>query len=110
MTSTSDGDAGRRLTVASLAHSRARLRELLDPAEQDLDSDPAATAAAGRFPRSRTMRLLAGRNGVRTIAALGAGLLLSRPALGIRLFKIIPIGALARVLLARLLTASGAKS
>jgi hypothetical protein len=99
----SAADEDREHTMASLARSRARLRELLDPGEE-------SAPMPERFPRSRTMRLLASRQGARTAAALGAGLLLTRPAIGLRLLRMVPMGAIARILLSRLFTASGAKS
>lgn len=102
-------DADRELTIASLARSRARLKELLDPVEPGGGSGTTAARTRGGFPRSRTMRLLAGRHGAGTAAALGVGLLLTRPAMGLRLLRMIPMGAIARLLLSRLFTASGAK-
>lgn len=101
----------RAQTMERMARSRAKLRALLDPDEPaSAGSSGGGSGAPGRFPRSRTMKLLTSRHGAGTAAALGAGLLLSRPAMALRLLRMIPLGAVARMLLLRLFTASGAKS
>jgi hypothetical protein len=93
--------------VARLESSRGELRALLEPSATGA---PYGQRAGRGFPRSRTMRLLTSSHGAGTVAALGAGLFLSRPAMALRLLKIIPLGAAFRMLLLRLFTASGAKS
>jgi hypothetical protein len=64
----------------------------------------------GEFPRSRTMRFLTSGGGVGTAAALGCGLLISRPVIALRILKMIPFGAVIRMLLLRLTIAPGAKT
>jgi len=98
----------RDAVVARLERSRAELRALLEPGEAG--AAPGDNAVSGTFPRSRTMRLLTSKRGAGTVAAVGVGLLLSRPAMALRFAKIIPLGAVLRMLIFRLFTASGAKT
>jgi len=97
-------DAARRDTLDKMARSRAEIRRLLEPPQRGT-----APAFAGEehadggdaFPRSRTMRLLMSGRGLTTAAALVAGLLVARPALLGRALKLIPTGALTRLLLVK---------
>jgi len=56
------------------------------------------------------MRFLTSGGGVGTAAALGCGLLISRPVIALRILKMIPFGAVIRMLLLRLTIAPGAKT
>jgi len=88
----------RRDAEDKLASTRQELIDLLrhDSAE--------SLAEEHAFPRSRTMRLLLGGGGAKTLAVVAAGLLLSRPALGWRLLRMVPLRAVTRSLLAALAT------
>jgi hypothetical protein len=103
-----DAAEARDEVVARLERSRAELRALLEPAEPGTAAGRAT--ASGRFPRSHTMRLLTSKRGAGTAAAVGVGLLLSRPAMALRLAKMIPLGAVVRMMILRLFTASGANT
>jgi hypothetical protein len=83
--------------LARLAQSREEIRRLLDP------PDDGATPPGSDFPRSRTMRALLSRRGLGTLGALASGLLIARPALALRLLRLVPAGAVGKMLLARLI-------
>jgi hypothetical protein len=99
--------------LARLAQSRAEIRRLLDPPPHQVheahEVDSAQSPAAGEFPRSRTMRTLLSGRGLGAVGAVIGGLILARPALAWRLLRLLPIGALARMLLSRAITAMQAK-
>jgi hypothetical protein len=83
----------RRRTEDKLASTRQQLIDLLrHEAEVEVAEEHA-------FPRSRTMRLLIGGGGLKGLAVIGAGLLVSRPALVWRLLRLVPLRALTRSLL-----------
>ena len=89
---------------ARLAQSRAEIRRLLDPPrEQSAEAGRKAGGAAGEFPRSRTMQTLTSGRGLGAVAAVLGGLLIARPALAWRLIKLLPSGAIARMLVVRAL-------
>jgi len=90
-----------------LAVSRDELRRLLDPPRNEGDGAPGDYA--GGFPRSRTMQLLMSGRGIGTLGALAAGLLMARPALALRLLRMLPASALARMILTRTFSALRAK-
>jgi hypothetical protein len=92
--------------LARLAVSRAEIRRLLDPprAESDQDSQP-GHGGADAFPRSRTMRMLMGGRGLGVLGALAGGLFIARPGMALRLLRMLPTGAVARMLLAKSLGA-----
>jgi hypothetical protein len=92
-----DGDASRRETLARLAQSREEISRILDPQPRDEVEATRGVASAG-FPRSRTMKLLMSGRGLGTVGALAGGLLLARPALALRLLRMLPSGAIARML------------
>ena len=84
----------RRKVLEKLGGSRAELRQLLDPPRppggaQAPGGEPAGGWPDG-FPRSRTMRLLTSGKGLGTVGALVAGLLMSRPALALKLLRLLP--------------------
>ncbi len=99
-------DDARRETLERMAESRAQIRRLLDPpAPAETAEGPEAggenTAGNATFPRSRTMRALLSGRGIGTAGAVLTGLLVARPALLVRAIKLIPTGALARLLLVK---------
>jgi len=95
--------AARAAIIAQLAASREELRQILEPPPKVGES--AAGAHPGAFPRSRTMQMLMSGRGLGTMGAAAAGLLVARPALALRLLRMLPAGALARMLLSRAVTA-----
>jgi hypothetical protein len=98
--------ATRALIHARLAQSREELRVLLDPppAQPDGSGAPAAGRSTG-FPRSRTMQLLLSSRGLGTLGALASGLLIARPALALRLLRLVPASAVAKMLMAKAVSA-----
>jgi hypothetical protein len=63
----------------------------------------------GGFPRSRTMRLLLSSRGLGALAVTACGFLVSRPALALRLLRLVPLGTVARILAFRFFSAQGSK-
>ncbi|MGO9930339.1 MAG: hypothetical protein ACLPV8_00755 [Steroidobacteraceae bacterium] len=96
--------SARNEILAKLAQSREEVRRLLDPPlEESAGNGAASLSGPGRpgFPRSRTMRMLLSSRGLGTLGALAAGLLVARPALALRLLRMVPAGAVAKLLIAR---------
>jgi hypothetical protein len=94
------------LVRARMAHSRAELRTLLDPPPGEYNADGATAANGGSgFPRSRTMQMLLSSRGLGTLGALAGGLLIARPALALRLLRFVPASAVAKMLLAKAVSA-----
>jgi hypothetical protein len=103
--------AARDDTLVRLAESRAEIRRLLEPPPRPHPGPGAANEGDGYgeadgggdgvFPRSRTMKLLLSGRGLGTVAAVVGGLLIARPALGLRLLRMLPVGALSRMLLVK---------
>jgi hypothetical protein len=103
-------DATRAETLAKLAQSRAEIRRVLEPApprahhsgphESHIDE-----TVGGAFPRSRTMKLLMSGRGLGAVGAVVGGLALARPALFFRLLRVLPTGAVARMLVVKAVTA-----
>ena len=89
--------------LARLAQSRQEVRQLLDPPRNDGDSTGAGHA--GGFPRSRTMRMLMSTRGLGALSAIAGGLLVARPALVLRMLKLLPTGAVARMIAVNVLSA-----
>ena len=101
-------DSLREVTLAKLAQSRAEIRRLLEPPprphhggthEAHLDE------SGGAFPRSRTMKTIMSVRGLGTVGAVVGGLLMARPALAFRLLRMLPTGAVARMLMVKALAA-----
>jgi hypothetical protein len=89
--------------LARLAVSREELRRVLAPQRREPGADGSSIGGAhsGAFPRSRTMQMLMSGRGLGTLGAIAAGLLIARPALALRLLRMLPAGAVARMLLMR---------
>jgi hypothetical protein len=98
--------AARDAILVRLAQSRAEIRRLLEPPVADADAGPAPRGSG--FPRSRTMQALMSGRGLGAIGAIASGLVLARPALAWRLIRLLPTGAVARVILARIVRSVGA--
>jgi hypothetical protein len=99
---TDPDDRAREELLARLAESRQELRRVLEPQRMQ-NSD--GTAASSGFPRSRTMRMLMSGRGLGTLGAAAAGLLVARPALALRILRLVPISAVARAVMVRALGA-----
>jgi hypothetical protein len=103
----SEGDAARNAalteTLARLAASRAEILSIFEP-EPESGPGTVAGGETGTFPRSRTMRLLLSGRGVGTVGAVVGGLVMARPALAFRLLRMIPVSAVARLLLVKAIT------
>ena len=96
--------------LARLAESREELRRVLEPPRREAEDpfDPAPHDSA--FPRSRTMQMLMTGRGLGIIGTIAAGVFVARPTLVLRLLRMLPAGAAARILLLRVFTALRAKS
>jgi hypothetical protein len=106
-----DRDAAERDLIRNrLAHSRAELRLLLDPPPGEADGGGAPGMNGHRgFPRSRTMQMLLSGRGLGTLGALAGGLLIARPALALRLLRFVPASAVAKMLMAKAVSALKSK-
>ena len=109
-------DAAKLETLAKLAQSRAEIRHVLEPPPRRAHLGPDAgtdasvsdgehAPADGVFPRSYTMRMLMSGRGIGTISAIVGGLALARPALALKLLRMLPTGALARMAVVKAVTA-----
>jgi hypothetical protein len=106
----SDKDqAARAEILARLAASREELKRVLDPAEPAADGSAMPGQDSGAFPRSRTMQMLMSGRGLGTLGAAAAGLLLARPAWALRVLRLLPANAVARMLVARAIAAMRTK-
>jgi hypothetical protein len=107
-----DRDAqAKSLIHAKLVQSREELRSILDPppGERGNGSQAPGQGNAG-FPRSRTMQMLMSGRGLGTLGALAGGLLIARPALALRLLKLVPASAVAKMIMTRAVGALKSKS
>jgi hypothetical protein len=105
-----DMDTARNETLARLAASRAEIRRLLEPPPRVPGQGPdSGSFGDGAFPRSRTMKLLLSGRGAGTVGAVACGLLMARPALALRLLRMLPAGAVGRMLLVKAISALRSK-
>jgi len=101
-----DRDAqAKSLIHAKLVQSRRELRSILDPLPGEDGDSQAPRQGHGGFPRSRTMQMLLSGRGLGTLGALAGGLLIARPALALRLLRFIPASAVAKMLMAKAVSA-----
>lgn len=99
-----DQSLTREQTRLRMAASRAEIRRILDPPPRtDSDLGSSVGEQPESFPRSRTMKLLLSGRGIGTVGAMVGGLLISRPALAFRLLRLLPTGAVAKMLLGKAL-------
>jgi hypothetical protein len=102
--------AARDLIRHRLAQTREELRLLLDPPPTETGgSGRAAANGHAGFPRSRTMQMLLSSRGLGALGALVGGLLIARPALALRLLRLVPASAVAKMLMARAVSALKSK-
>jgi hypothetical protein len=106
-----DQAAARAEIRARLALSREELRAVFEPPgdQAGADGSPGGGGRPGGFPRSRTIQMLLSGRGIGTLGALAMGLIVARPALALRLLRMLPASAVARMLLVRALGALRAK-
>jgi hypothetical protein len=98
--------AARSEIMAKLAQSRDEIKQLLDPPrEQQVGDGGGFSNGHSEFPRSRTMRALMSGRGLGTIGALAGGLLIARPALALRLLRMVPASAVAKMLIVKAVAA-----
>jgi hypothetical protein len=100
-------DTARDETLARLAASRAEIRQILDPPPRISTGEGADGGApgTGAFPRSRTMKMLLSARGAGTVGAVACGLFVARPQLALRLLRMLPAGAIGRMLLVKAVSA-----
>jgi hypothetical protein len=100
-------DTARDDTLARLAASRAEIRRILEPPPRVSPGDgpDSGGSATGAFPRSRTMKMLLSARGAGTLSAAACGLLIARPQLALRLLRMLPTGAIGRMLLVKAISA-----
>jgi hypothetical protein len=93
----------RQSALTRLAQSREELRVVFEPRHPSHAAQGGEQGGArdGQFPRSRTMQMLMSGKGLGTVGALAGGLLLARPALVLRLLRMVPAGAVGKMLLAK---------
>jgi len=92
--------------LARLAVSRAEISRLLDPPRVEAgEAAHPGHPGGGVFPRSRTLQMLMGGRGLGVMGALAGGLFIARPGLALRLLRLLPTGAVARMLVAKSLGA-----
>ena len=94
--------AARAEILARLAVSREELRSVFEPPPNQANG---GGGSPGDFPRSRTLQMLMSGRGLGTLGALAAGLMVARPALALRMLRLLPAGAIGRMLLVRAITA-----
>jgi hypothetical protein len=104
---TDSREAARAEILARLAVSREELRIVFEPPSDQANAD--GSTAARQFPRSRTLQMLMSGRGVGTLGALAAGLIVARPALALRLLRMLPASAIGRSLLLKAFNALRAK-
>jgi hypothetical protein len=109
---TDQEETAREEILVRLAVSREELRQIMTPPPKAADAEGGSQSGAhlDGFPRSRTMQMLMSGKGLGTLGALATGLLVSRPALALRLLRLLPVSAMARKLVARAFSAYRQKS
>jgi hypothetical protein len=106
---TTNEEAALNVILARLAESREELRRILDPPRRETEGPFGDASRDAEFPRSRTMQMLMSGRGLGVLGAIAAGLFVARPTLMLRLLRMLPAGATARILLLRAFAALRAK-
>jgi hypothetical protein len=98
-----DRDAEKRNQVlARLGLSREEYRAILEPPHAN-PADGRTSASLATFPRSHTMRTLLGKRGLGTLSAVAAAILLARPKLALKVWRMLPARMVKRLLIGRAL-------
>jgi hypothetical protein len=97
----------RKAILAKLALSREEVRQVLDPPRVEANADGVLPGGASEFPRSRTMRALLSSRGLGAAGALVGGLLIARPSLALRMLRMVPVGTVGKMLIAKALSGLG---
>lgn len=104
---------------ARLARSRAELVELLQPDKETAHGGSRRgigrrgngdARGHGEFPRSMTMKLLSRGAGVGGLGVLALALFALSPTRARQLLRYLPVSAIAKIVVARLINARGAHS
>jgi hypothetical protein len=95
----------RQAVLARLSQSRVEIRQILDPPRNEPSAAGGAPTSNGAFPRSRTMRALLSSRGIGAVGALAGGLLIARPALALRMLRMVPVGTVGKILIAKAISA-----
>jgi hypothetical protein len=104
-------EAARSEILSRLDVSREQLRGIFDPPRKERGAGaPSSEEEHGEFPRSRTMRMLLNGRGLATLGTVAAGLFIARPALALRLLRLLPASGIARMILLRAFAALRANS
>jgi hypothetical protein len=108
---TSSDSSERDAIMARLAQTRSEISRLLEPppAAEGEEQAHGARALGEGFPRSRTMRALMSGRGIGAVGAMAGGLLLARPRFAWRLLRMLPTGAVSRLVIARVIGAMRGK-
>lgn len=99
----------RTRTEQRLAQTRQQLVDLFTSERAEPGSGQRSRESPGSFPRSRTMRLLLGKQGLGAVAAIMGGILVARPAIAWRMLRLLPVKTFARTMFVRFLTSHGPK-
>ncbi len=103
-----DETLSRKAILARLAQSREEVRQLLDPPPRvEANGESAPSGAGSDFPRSRTMRALLSSRGLGAAGALVGGLLIARPSLALRMLRMVPVGTVGKMLIAKAISGLG---
>jgi len=102
--------AARNLIRTRLAQSREQLRSILYPPPGGYGEGATPGNGLGGFPRSRTMQMIMSSRGLGTLGALAGGLLIARPALALRLLRLVPASSVAKMLMVKAVSALKSKS
>ncbi len=107
-----DDATARRALLDKLAQSREEIRLILDPPPRDEAGvgDAPRESHGAFFPRSRTMRALFSSHGIGAAGALAGGLLIARPALALRLLRLVPVSTVGKMLLAKAISSLRSRS
>jgi hypothetical protein len=105
-----DDSNARQAILAKLAQSREEVRQILDPPRSEPNADGSVSSSNGQFPRSRTMRALLSSRGIGAVGALAGGLLIARPSLALRMLRMVPVGTVGKILLAKAFSGLRARS
>lgn len=100
---TDQDDAAVNEVRARLQKSREEVSVLIDPPREV--AGPAQVNGKVHFPRSRTVQMLVSSRGLGALGVLAGGFLIARPALALKLLRLLPMGAVAKIIIARTVSA-----